>query len=93
VMNNSEIPKRKPTDQTVFPIASVSKVFTVSYLIEAARCVLNFIFYISHATTVGFKKVSPRPPIAMPTTHSTRAVQTFVTASDLAKFNKADMTR
>lgn len=55
-MNNSEIPKRKPTDQTVFPIASVSKILTVSYLIEAAVCVLNLIFYISHATTVGFRK-------------------------------------
>ena len=56
VMNNSEIPKRKPTDQTVFPIASVSKVLTVSYVIKAARCVLNFIVYISHATTVRCRK-------------------------------------
>lgn len=30
VMNNSEAIKRKPTADTIFPIASVTKVFTVS---------------------------------------------------------------
>ena len=34
VLNNSEIPKRKPTDETIFPIASVSKVLTVRKLVE-----------------------------------------------------------
>ena len=48
-MNDSEIPKRKPTNKTVFPIASVSKVLTVRKIIEAASCVLNLISYISHA--------------------------------------------
>ena len=33
VMNNSETPKRIPTDKTVFPIASVSKVLTVRKII------------------------------------------------------------
>ena len=35
VMNNSEIPKLKPTDKTVFPIASVTKVLTVRRILEA----------------------------------------------------------
>lgn len=30
VMNNSDAIKRKPTANTIFPIASVTKVFTVS---------------------------------------------------------------
>ena len=50
VMNDSEIPKRKPTDETVFPIASVSKVLTVRKIIEAASCVLNLISYMSHVS-------------------------------------------
>lgn len=29
VMNNSEVRKRKPTANSIFPVASVSKVFTV----------------------------------------------------------------
>ena len=36
VMNNSAIPKLKPTDKTVFPIASVTKVLTVRRMLEAA---------------------------------------------------------
>jgi len=32
VLNNSQIPKRKPTDETIFPIASVSKVLTALML-------------------------------------------------------------
>ena len=32
VMNNSEIPKLRPSVETIFPIASVSKVLTVRIL-------------------------------------------------------------
>ena len=41
VMNNSETNKRKPTSNTIFPIASVSKVLTVRY--ETSQFFLFFI--------------------------------------------------
>ena len=34
VMNNSEARKRKPTADTIFPIASVSKVLTVRTIMQ-----------------------------------------------------------
>ena len=40
VMNNSETNKRKPASNTIFPIASVSKVLTVRY--EASYFFFNF---------------------------------------------------
>jgi len=50
VLNNSQIPKRKPTDETIFPIASVSKVLTVRKITEAAIIQLCVEFNFLHIT-------------------------------------------
>ena len=78
VMNNSAIPKLKPTDKTIFPIASVTKVLTVRIL-EGASWAFNLISNMSHVhcdwLTDGPEKVSPCRASHKPTTHSKRAVQ------------------